>query len=111
MRGLEQGRRRRNRGAERGCPTHCGYMRRKLRRSESPTSCSTASLVTSSPPPQPQRLSLLQKTIAVPSNVPPDTLERGKTLGQKSLNHRNPSKPSNGLEPLTPSLPWKCSTN
>jgi hypothetical protein len=20
-------------------------------------------------------------------------------------------KPSNGLEPLTPSLPWKCSTN
>ncbi len=22
-----------------------------------------------------------------------------------------PAKPSNGLEPLTPSLPWKCSTN
>ena len=22
-----------------------------------------------------------------------------------------PPKPSNGLEPLTPSLPWKCSTN
>jgi hypothetical protein len=30
---------------------------------------------------------------------------------RKRLNQAEDRKPSNGLEPLTPSLPWKCSTN
>ena len=30
---------------------------------------------------------------------------------QKGLISRNFSKPSDGLEPSTPSLPWRCSTN
>jgi hypothetical protein len=33
---------------------------------------------------------------------------RALILAQRSVKRR---KPSNGLEPLTPSLPWKCSTN
>ena len=33
-----------------------------------------------------------------------------RTLGSSSTKPEK-RKPSNGLEPLTPSLPWKCSTN
>ena len=36
---------------------------------------------------------------------------RRQTRRQKELISRNFSKPSDGLEPSTPSLPWRCSTN
>ena len=40
------------------------------------------------------------------------TATRPQSVGSNIwLNQAEDGKPSNGLEPLTPSLPWKCSTN
>ena len=39
------------------------------------------------------------------------TRNRRPAHNEKELISRNFLKPSNGLEPLTPSLPWRCSTN
>ncbi len=33
------------------------------------------------------------------------------TRGSETHNMRKQAKPSAGLEPATPSLPWRCSTN
>jgi hypothetical protein len=51
---------------------------------------------------------------ANPSVVPPRCPQpRGRTAKARAptAQHAPYTKPSNGLEPLTPSLPWKCSTN
>jgi integrase len=47
----------------------------------------------------------------VPSEFPQDLSSTVATAGERRKVAANRGKPSNGLEPLTPSLPWRCSTN
>ena len=44
-------------------------------------------------------------------SVDVETQNRRLARKQKELISRNFAKPSDGLEPSTPSLPWRCSTD